>query len=375
MTETPLFDPADFRIPPGITHVCAGGETPFLHRHDAALQRYAADKSRGMPGRTAQEAVVERARARAAALLGTDAGSIGFVSSVAEGMSMLVESLDWRPGDNVCLDPDEYPSLVAPLALALPEGVELRITPLADPAALAGKLDRRTRLVAVSHVSFLTGRRYDLATLRHVTEAVGALLAVDHTQAAGYRPLDGAAEADFAFCAGYKWLLGTTGAAIAYWNRVRQPGWAPRTAGWHSIASMGASSERPDHRNRPVLKPDAMRFTRGNPAHAALYVLDEALDYLAAHDPAVVCRHVQGLTAALLGELEARGIPSTTPADPARHGASVCIATPRADALVAALEPLGVLAWGGRGRVRFSFHGYNALRDVRAIAAAMEVLW
>ena len=30
-------------------------------------------------------------------------GDIGFVSNVAEGVAMLVESLDWRPGDNVVL--------------------------------------------------------------------------------------------------------------------------------------------------------------------------------------------------------------------------------------------------------------------------------
>ena len=35
----PIFDPADFRIGPGIVHVCAGGETPFLYRHDEALRR------------------------------------------------------------------------------------------------------------------------------------------------------------------------------------------------------------------------------------------------------------------------------------------------------------------------------------------------
>ena len=26
----PLFDPADFRLPQGLSHVCAGGETAFL---------------------------------------------------------------------------------------------------------------------------------------------------------------------------------------------------------------------------------------------------------------------------------------------------------------------------------------------------------
>ena len=40
----PLFDPADFRLAPGIAHVCAAGETPFLHSHDRALLQYAGNK-------------------------------------------------------------------------------------------------------------------------------------------------------------------------------------------------------------------------------------------------------------------------------------------------------------------------------------------
>ena len=53
MTPAPLFDRRDFRIPDGIAHVCAAGETAFLRSHDAALLRYAADKSNGAPGRHA----------------------------------------------------------------------------------------------------------------------------------------------------------------------------------------------------------------------------------------------------------------------------------------------------------------------------------
>ena len=63
MSEAPLFGPRDFAIGDGITHVCAGGETAALRRHDAALSRYLRDKSNGMAGRTAQEAEIDRARA------------------------------------------------------------------------------------------------------------------------------------------------------------------------------------------------------------------------------------------------------------------------------------------------------------------------
>src|ERR1700727_4105589 len=95
----PLFDPADFRLPNGVSHVCAGGETAALRSHDEASLRYVADKSRGLPGRTAQEAEVEAARAGMARLWGVSATDIGFVSNVAEGVSIVAESLDWRDGD------------------------------------------------------------------------------------------------------------------------------------------------------------------------------------------------------------------------------------------------------------------------------------
>lgn len=203
MTQ-PLFDPTDFRIPPGIAHVCAGGETAFPRRHDDALRRYAEDKSNGMAG------------------------------------------------------------------------------------------------------------------------------------------------------------LG-----IAYWNRARQADWSPASAGWHSFAP-GARGYQPV----PPLRTDAMRFTRGNPAHAAVYVLNGALEYLAPFEMKDIQRHVQALTATLLERLEALQIPSTTPRDPARHGASVCIASPRAQAIVDDLANRGVWAWNGHGRVRFSFHGYNATMDIDRIVAA-----
>jgi len=235
---------------------------------------------------------------------------------------------------------------------------------------VAAAITPHTRMIAVSAVSFLTAARYDLPALRGVADSVGALLAVDFTQGAGWMPID-ASVADFAFAATYKWVLGTTGVALAFWNRARQPGWAPGTAGWHSIASMG----RPDWSRRPNLLPDAGRFTRGNPAHLGLYILDGALDYLAGFGAAAIERHVQALTGPMLARLSEAGIPSTTPADPHRHGASVCVQSPHAAAIVAGMERRGVLAWNGRGRIRVSFHGYNGSADMESATDALIAEW
>lgn len=365
----PLFDPADFNIGEGIVHVCAGGETAPLRRHAEAFARYLADKSDGVRGRARQEAMVEQAREGMAALWRVPARDIGFVSSVAEGVSMLVESLDWREGDTILVDLNEYPSVVAPFAARRANYPSLRFATGTGADRLAAQVDRSTRVIAVSYVSYLNGERMDLAALRRAADAVGALLVVDFTQASGYLPIE-AAVADFAFAATYKWMLGITGTAIAYWNSARQPSWAPTTAGWYSIAT-GA---RPDWRAGVALRGDAGRFTRGNPSHAGIYVLCAALDHLAGFEMSAVQAHVQGMTTALHDGLTARGIQPSTPRDPARHGASICIDTPHNSGIVAAMQEQGILAWGGRGRVRFSFHGYNGMGDVDRLLATFPPL-
>jgi len=362
----PLFDPADFHLPPGIAHVCAGGETAALRSHEEAMSRYVADKSSGLPGRAAQEHEIEKARAGLARLWNVDPSDIGFVSNVAEGVAIVADSIDWQEGDSIAIDANEYPSVVAPIALRRHPTIRLRQARGIEPDRLSACVDSSTRIIAVSYVSYLTGERVDLPALRALADKVGALLLVDFTQASGYLPIE-ASIADFAFSACYKWMLGITGVAVAYWNRTRQPDWTPASAGWHSLAP-GARG----YDTLPALKPDAMRFTRGNPAHCPVYVLNSALSYLSRFDMRAVQHHVQTLTVALLEELAASQIPVMTLSDPARHGASVCIPSPRAQAIVDTLYAEGVYAWNGQGRVRISFHGYNSNTDMERAAEALR---
>jgi cysteine desulfurase / selenocysteine lyase len=366
---SPLFDPADFHLPPGIAHVCAGGETAALRRHDEALLRYLVDESSGLPGRAAQENEIDKVRAGMARLWGVQPGDIGFVGNVAEGVSMVADSIDWRDGDSIAIDAHEYPSVVGPVAMRRNPAVALRQARGSEPGRLAACVDGSTRIIAASYVSYLTGERSDLTALRALADRVGALFLVDFTQASGYLPIE-ASIADFAFSACYKWMLGVTGVAVAYWNRARQPGWTPASAGWYSLAPGSRGYD-----TVPALKPDAMRFTRGNPAHCPLYVLNSALSYLSQFDMRDVQRHVQTLTVALLQELAVARIPVMTPNDPVRHGASVCIASPRAQAIVDTLYAHGVYAWNGQGRVRISFHGYNTMADVERTVSALRGCW
>jgi cysteine desulfurase/selenocysteine lyase len=362
IAASPLFDPAAFDLTKNVTHVCAGGETPPLRRHAASFAAYLKDKADGMPGRASQNRVIERVRDRIGRMWRVPPADIGFVANVAEGVSILFESIDWQDGDNVCLDGNEYPSVVVPFILSDARTPEIRFAEGTGPDRILERVNARTRVIAVSYVSYLNGERFDLGKLRAKADETGAILVVDYTQSAGYLPID-ASVADFAFSASYKWLLGITGCAVAFWNSARQPRWRPSTGGWHSLAG-GA---RPDYSSDLTLRPDAMRFCRGNPSHASIYALDGALEFLAGFDAKAIQHHVQALTTDLHDRLSAAGIASSTPRDPDRHGASICIDGDFPQSLVDDLHRRGLYIWGGRGRLRVSFHGFNQRSELDTI--------
>ena len=360
-----LFPREAFDIPPGVAHLCAGGEPPWLRSHAEALTRYGAHRNAGWDGRLQQSGEVERVRALFATAWAVPTDDIGFVSSVAEGCGMLGESLDLPPGSNVVAADIEYSSMLG--GFALRPGLELRLVD--GLASIPAQVDANTRVILVSDISQLTGEAADLPALRALADRVGAALVVDFTQAAGWKQVRPSV-ADFAFSSCYKWLLATTGIAVAYWNQARQPDWAPHSAGWFSL-KMPPSG--PIDWQAPQLVPGAMRFCRGNPAFVPLYMLGHAVDTAAGWaTPVALETHVHGLaTAFRAGVLDAQ-LPCMTP--PA-HGANVCLPHPASEAMVASLHARGVMAWGGRGRVRFSFHGYNDMDDVDFGLAALRQAW
>jgi selenocysteine lyase/cysteine desulfurase len=231
-------------------------------------------------------------------------------------------------------------------------------------------VDERTRVVAVSHVSYLTGERHDLTALGRLAHDASALFVVDATHALGAVPVH-APHTDFLFSACYKWVLGTHGLAVAYWNRQRLPGWRPKEAGWHSIRhqtpwQQGGAFELLD---------DGRVFEAGNPGFAAIYVLHSALTYLRRVGIAPIEQHVIALSGAVHLGLMDIGLKPLTPSAPEQRAGNVAFEVADELAWRNGLEARDVLAWTGDGRVRLSTHLFNDASDVeRAIAAAGEIL-
>jgi len=371
-----LVPKSDFLGLEQVANLAAGGETPFLKSHLDVLRWFAEQKSQGMAGR---ERIVERrdaAAAKLAQLLGCRPDDIGFAGSVADGVGMVAQSLDLRPGDNVVMERWEFPSVLYNWLKWRDRGVEIRFLEPEDgiycaPLEVVRKaVDQRTRVLAVSHVSYFTGERHDLAAYGRVARDAGALLLVDATHALGAVPVH-APHADFLFSACYKWILGTHGVGICYWNRERRPDWRPNEMGWHSVEWQDAQERGGSYTQVAT----GAAFEPGNPPFIGVCVLDNALDYVLRVGIERIERHVLALSGELHQGLSALGIPLLTPAAAEQRAGNVAFEVGDEAAWRAGLEAHDMLTWTSDRRVRISTHLYNDSRDVQRAIAAVADVW
>ena len=152
-------------------------------------------------------------RARLAGLLLVPPENVALTTSTTRGCNIAVASLRLQPGDEVVTSDNEHFGLLGPLYAS---GATVRVArltgrPAADAFdAIAAEVGPKTRLLALSHVSWLTGHVLPIEELR---SSFDIPLLVDGAQSIGAIPVDASAY-DFYTVSGQKWLCGpdTTGA-------------------------------------------------------------------------------------------------------------------------------------------------------------------
>lgn len=158
----------------------------------------------------------EALRARFAELIGSGPGLIALTSSTTEGCNVVVGGLGIGPADEVVTTDSEHPGLFGALVAsrATLRIAEVRDRPAAEAlAALRAEITPRTRLIAISHVSWLTGAVLPVREL----SGHGVPVLVDGAQAAGTIPV--AVEelgCDFYTVSAQKWLLGPAATGALY---------------------------------------------------------------------------------------------------------------------------------------------------------------
>jgi len=207
------------------------------------------------------------------------------------------------PGDAVIATALEHHSNLVPWqALCAERGAALRIAPIDDRgridlAALAGLIDDRVRLVAVSQLSNVVGTIAPVAEIAALAHAAGAIVVVDGAQAIAHLAVDVAAlGCDFYAFSGHK-LFAPTGTGVLWGRRAllaAMPAWQ---TGGEMVASVDYDRAR--------LREPPHRFEAGTPNIAGVIGLGAAIGYLESIDRAAAARHEARLHARLRDALAA----------------------------------------------------------------------
>jgi selenocysteine lyase/cysteine desulfurase len=236
-------------------------------------------------------------KGRIAQLIGANTDEIAFIKNTTEGILIVANGLDWKPGDNVIIADIEYPSNVYCWMNLQRRGVNVKWIKSESgrfyAKDIAALIDRRTRLVSLSSVQFINGYRADLQKIGELCRKHRVLLNIDAIQHLGALDLDVSSLAiDFLSAGGHKWLMAPIGTGIFYCRQSSLNCLQPVNIGYHSVFNKSEDDIDYDL----TLKPDAGRFEEALVNFPGIWGLDAAVRILLELGMPAVEAHILKLT-------------------------------------------------------------------------------
>ena len=316
-----------------------------------------------------------------------EAREIVFVRGTTEAINLVAQAYArplLRPGDEIVVSVLEHHSNFVPWKMACEAtGAALRVVPMTDAGELRmdeyeRMLGRRTRLVALGHVSNALGTINPAAEIVRLAHARGIPVLLDGAQAVPHMKVDvSALDCDFYAFSGHK-LFGPTGIGVLYGRAELMDRMPPWQGGGDMISSVTLDEVR--YNTLPA------KFEAGTPDIAGVVGLAAAIGYLNGIDMEAASAHESAL--ARYAEARLSEFDDVTLVGRAAHKAGIVsfvMATAHPHDIGTILDREGVAIRTGHhccqplmhrlgvpATARASFAFYNTFDEVDALAAAVR---
>ncbi len=328
----------------------------------------------------------EAAREAVRGLINAESASeIVFTKGATEAINLVASSFgqSLKAGDEIVVSEMEHHANIVPWHfLRERAGIVLKFIPVTDDgrldlAAYRDLLGPRTRMVAVGHMSNVTGTINPVAEIIADAHAAGALTLIDGCQAVVHQRVDvRALDTDFYVFSGHK-LYGPTGIGALYGKAERLAALPPYQGGGEMIDTVML--------DRITYAEPPHRFEAGTPPILEAIGLGAAIAWLEGFDRAAIADHEHALYARVKQRLNGANWLSEMGTAPGKgaifafnmagaHAHDVAQILDRQGVAVRAgthcAEPL-MRRFGVTASVRASFGLYNTLEEADAFVEAL----
>ena len=330
----------------------------------------------------------ERARQRVADFINASYEEIVFTRGTTESLNLLAYSLGktLREGDEIVLTQMEHHSNLVPWQqIAKEKRAIVKFTALGkdgclDIASARSLITKKTKIVAVAHVSNALGTVAPLNKIIEIAHAAGALVIVDGAQAIAHRQVDvKELDCDFYAFSGHK-MYGPTGIGVLYGKKELLEKLSPFLYGGDMIREV--TFEESTWNDVP------WKFEAGTPNIAGVIGLGLAIEYLEKIGMQNIQAYEEWLTQHALEQLQSvKGLVVYGPSLGKERGSVISfnIEGIHSHDVASLLDREGVAVRGGhhcamplmrllniQGSTRVSFGIYNTRQDVHALVRAIE---
>jgi selenocysteine lyase/cysteine desulfurase len=359
-----------FPVTRNLIYLNHAGVAPLVKPAAEAMRNFAADAMHfGSCHYEAWLATCDALRSSAARLIGADPGEIALVKNTSEGIATVAAGLDWKPGDKVVAFREEFPANYLPWKRLENKGVRVEWLSIWDGLERIDEACSGARLLAVSFVQYLSGRRAPLDAIGEICHRRRCLFLVDAIQGLGAFPIDvRRARIDALASDGHKWLLGPEGCGILFIKRELQDSVEPVEFGWTNVANYA------DYASRDMtLRPDAGRYECGTLNTIGCYGLRAAIDFLLEAGIGRIAPAVQVLGDQAAAGALARGYEVLGERTPETGAGIVSFRKEGLDSrlVVQRLQEQGIAAAPRQGWVRISPHFYISPEEIEQMLAAL----
>ncbi len=223
----------------------------------------------------------EKARATVAAFLGAhNPKEIVFTSGTTEAMNLLASTYPLTADDTVVVSLLDHHSTFVPWQQAAKRaGATFKVIPLADGrldyAAAERLIEEGCAVLAITHLSNVTGETIDVSRLADKVHANGGVIFVDGAQAAAHIEIDVQSLGADAYCISAHKLYGPTGIGALYCRQDLLDTLPPYQFGGEMVDQVTVS--KTTFANPPA------RFEAGTPPIIQSVGFSTAIDVLHAH--------------------------------------------------------------------------------------------